>query len=134
MPETDTIPVSASIASTGTGIRYIGDWAYGYNSLAVTTTELSLLEFTSGSGLIIAKIQFNKTNEDGDDFLYQVYLNDEAVSGWVNYYGATGTSINNVTTVLIPPFSKVKCTADNVSGGSARPINCGLVGRVYGAE
>ena len=134
MPHTDTIPVSASIASTGPGIRYIGNWAYAYNSLDVTTVELSLLEFTSGSGLIIAKIQFNKTNEDGDDFLYQVYLNDEAVSGWVNFYGATGTSINNVTTVLIPPFSKVKCTADNVSGGIARPINCGLVGRVYGAE
>ena len=28
MPETDTIPVSASVASTGTGIRYIGDNAY----------------------------------------------------------------------------------------------------------
>ncbi len=128
------VQASASVAATGLGIRYIGDWVYAYNSLSIGTTETSLLEFTSGSGLIVAQIQFNKTNEDGDDFLYQVYLNDETVSGWVNFYGATGTSINNITQVIIPPLTKVKCTADNVAGGSARPINCGLTGRVYGAE
>ena len=31
MPETDTIPVSASVASTGLGIRYIGEHCYAYS-------------------------------------------------------------------------------------------------------
>ena len=56
MPETDTIPVSASIASTGKGIRYIGDHAYAYSgavALDNTTDENTYLEFTSGSGYIV---------------------------------------------------------------------------------
>ena len=53
MPETDTIPVSASVASTGLGIRYIGDWAFALSGIiGVTNSETTLLEFNSGAGLI----------------------------------------------------------------------------------
>ena len=58
MPETDTIPVSASVASTGLGIRYIGDWAYansGWLSVA-TGADTVLLDFTSGAGMIKADL------------------------------------------------------------------------------
>lgn len=123
----------ASQTITGPELQYTQDnqRCYAYNALSIGTAETALLEFTTSSGTIVAQIQFNKTNEDGDDYLFQVYLNDEVVSGWVNFYGATGTSINNTTRIIIPPHTAVKCTADNVAGGSARPINCGLTGRVY---
>ena len=58
MPETDTIPVSASIASTGKGIRYIGSHAYAYSgSVGVDNNETTLLEFTTGAGYITAIFQ-----------------------------------------------------------------------------
>ena len=65
MPETDTIPVSASVASTGKGIRYIGDYAYAYSGTDAITAaagETTKLEFTTGSGLIVA--QFDAFNGD----------------------------------------------------------------------
>ena len=53
MPETDTIPVSASVASTGKGIRYVGTHAYAYSgSVGVDNNETTLLEFTTGTGYI----------------------------------------------------------------------------------
>ena len=59
MPDTDTIPVSASIASTGLGIRYIGDHCYAYSGeVNVANVELSLLDFTTGSGLIVGKCKW----------------------------------------------------------------------------
>ena len=60
MPETDVIPTSASVASTGSGIRYIGDYAYAYSGLAQTeglNSPVTRLEFTTGSGLIDAKLR-----------------------------------------------------------------------------
>ena len=57
MTEADVIQPSASVASTGKGIRYIGEYAYAYSgSLAVGTGAFEdLLEFTTGSGIIRAK-------------------------------------------------------------------------------
>ena len=60
MPDTDTIPVSASVASTGPGIRYIGDHAYANNNASATDTETTILEFTTGTGYIIGEFNFNK--------------------------------------------------------------------------
>ena len=60
MPETDTIPVSASIASTGKGIRYIGDYAYAYSgALVLETSLIDFLNFTTGTGFIVGKVQIN---------------------------------------------------------------------------
>ena len=84
MPETDTIPVSASVASTGKGIRYIGNWAYALSGpVNVDNTETDLLNFTTGSGVIHATIQFNYIIISGDDFQYKVYFNDEEVQGYI---------------------------------------------------
>ena len=61
MPETDVIPTSASVASTGPGIRYIGDHCYAMSG-AITSTgsatgaDTSYLNFVTGTGYIVAKI------------------------------------------------------------------------------
>ena len=57
MPETDTIPVSASVASTGKGIRYIGDYAWALSGDIATssTAYIEHLAFTTGSGFIVAE-------------------------------------------------------------------------------
>ena len=53
MPETDVIPTSASVASTGLGIRYIGDHAYALaGEYTADTTTQTVLDFTTGTGYI----------------------------------------------------------------------------------
>ena len=73
MPETDTIPVSASVASTGPGIRYIGDHAYAYSGvITVNNTTTTLLDFTTGVGYIVAKYQ-PSVNTDTSDNMFLSY-------------------------------------------------------------
>ena len=66
MPETDTIPVSASVASTGKGIRYIGDYAYFYGGAnSASTTAENHIDFTSGAGFIVGRVYVNGSIESG---------------------------------------------------------------------
>ena len=78
MPDTDTIPVSASIASTGKGIRYIGDYAYAYSGAlaAAGSPGTDYLDFTTGAGLIIANVQWFYIAAATNDVNYRHYLNE----------------------------------------------------------
>ena len=81
MPETDTIPVSASIASTGKGIRYIGGHCFAYSGShpATAAGHTAMLDFTSQSGYIIAKIAFGNTSASADHIEFEIKLNGEVV-------------------------------------------------------
>jgi len=134
MPHTDTIPVSASIASTGLGIRYIGNWAYAVSgSVGCTNTETDLLNFTCGSGFIDATIQFNYGAINSDDFQYRVYFNDIVVQSYFVGH-AIDPHPNGPLYLLIPPFTVVRCTAANASSTTEILQTVSLTGRVYGAE
>ena len=134
MPHTDTIPVSASTASTGTGIRYIGDWAYAYSGAiqAANENDVTMLDFTTGSGIIKAKIQF-----ESDSFVQQVYyfrvrLNDIIMMDVIWDSSPTLNSTLFPLHLILPPFTAVR-----VSWGLSNDTKNGyatLTGRVYGAE
>ena len=131
----EVVPVGASVVSTGLGIRYVGNWAYSYSGiLGIDNTETSMLEFISGSGVIIADIQpFYAEGSGGNSYFYQLYLNDIVVLGFasdgaVNPFGYGTTEIK----VIIPPFTKVKFTAQNAASGDSNDQAVTLSGRVYG--
>lgn len=140
MPETDTIPVSASIASTGLGIRYIGNYAYAYGGLIqindVATTHLS---FTSGAGLIAAKISMTGAVKaadinNGEAVLFICYLNDLAVFNVKLNPKNEGMPDEATIPIIIPPLTKVEVKVTSVSTAADYVCACVLVGRVYGAE
>jgi hypothetical protein len=138
MPETDTIPVSASVASTGPGIRYLGDWAYAYSGAitcggSASSAATSYLNFTSGAGIIVAKINWinSQTSGTADNFI-QVNLNDISVFQGQMQTGASSNHTNPKTLhMVIPPLTKFEFLFDT----SADPhINTVVfTGRVYGA-
>jgi len=134
MPHTDVIPTSASIASTGLGIRYIGQHCYAYNIVDVANTELALLETTIGSGYIIATLQFGYAEPTTDNFRYRIYLNDILTQVYITTAADAYTSPDNLLPILIPPFTKLKATAANISSSDDINQAVSLVGRVYGAE
>ena len=80
MPETDVIPTSASVASTGKGIRYIGDRCYAYSgeqTISASSRE-AVLDFTTGSNLIKSRIITSGTIDSAgsSDYGLEIELNE----------------------------------------------------------
>ena len=134
MPETDTIPVSASIASTGLGIRYIGDHVYAYSGvISVNDNETTLLSFNSGKGYIKAQVQFNYISNANQDFTYKIYFNNIVIQQYNVGNSVIYTSPDNFINIIIPPLSDVRLSAQNISDSTALNQIGSLIGRVYGA-
>ena len=139
MTEADDIQPSASIASTGKGIRYIGEYCYAYSGvidLAGATTATQL-EFTTGSGLISGEYTFGADANDIDSNAYLgflIYLNNilmyqrslrAASSGNWNIFGPLP--------LIIPPFTTVKVESETTDSGGTTHTYGDFTGRVYGA-
>jgi len=141
MPHTDTIPVSASVASVGPGIRYVGNWAYANSGwLAVVTgADTLLLDFTSGAGLIKAELYwaFNYDQlENGKYFGVELKFNDLVIMQPRAEQRSTGaghgTELTDELKIIIPPLTHVVLNAQTDDDGTE--AGCVLTGRVYGAE
>ena len=141
MPETDTIPVSASVASTGLGIRYIGNRCYAYAGLFdSSTTEFEMLNFTTGSGLIVGEfilngsVLFTSDSHLGGNSAYKISFNDLAVS--TVKIDTTGTDpgqpMTNKQPIIIPPFTKVILSCIVGENSSTEQVSAYFIGRVYG--
>ena len=136
MPHTDTIPVSASTASTGKGIRYISNWAYGYSGVVgAAQTPEPLLDFTSGSGFILAQFQLVAAVEVSDNFEFIMTLNDievykQRLTNTVQLYPYGFEPIQ----LLLPPQTAYKATLANLTSDTSRDWCLTMTGRVYGAE
>lgn len=140
MPHTDTIPVSAGIASTGEGIRYIGEHCYAYSGLytASTTDNRIVLDFTTGSGYIIGRIQVNAAVDD-DSGLYAmsfsiIKFNDVGIAILATSNSAIDGPSVVYQPVVIPPLTRVTATLDNEGTAADQYGSVTLTGRVYGAE
>jgi len=132
MVEAEGIPPTASVASVGLGIRYVGDFAYAYSgSSAPGSGPTTFLEFTTGAGLIVGKFELNAdyAGIGGNNLQIEIYFNDlklvqERDVG--NDFVPGDTSYD----VIIPPFTKVQVDLGAASGTAS--VN--FTGRVYGAE
>ena len=143
MMKAEELPPDASIASTGLSLRYIGNWAYAYSGeVAVISDtgnpETIMLEFITGCGYIIAKVDWYLETETNQNFRIKTYLNDIVTAAWL--IGGVGTSNSEPRqydphTIMLPPFTKFKTTIANitVTSGSDRQWYTTLTGRVYDA-
>ena len=139
MPETDTIPVSASIASTGLGIRYIGSHCYALSgTFSATTNPQITLSFTTGAGYIVGRFTFAgmfdpATASTGSTGGLLITFNGEnAIIMQVD--GAEEDMPSTIyEDVIIPPFTTIKATLDSSSNDPDRVGTTNFTGRVYGA-
>jgi len=127
----------ASIAATGLGIRYIGDYAYAYSGVITSTSSVAnLLEFTSGSGLIdaIALFQLASGPASGVNYWFDIEMNDQVINRQFlsKPYDSRQPSDSDNLHIIIPPFTVCKFTGNAVSGDKDFCVI--LRGRVYGAE
>jgi len=132
MAEAEGIPPTASVASVGPGINYIGDHIYGYNLAAVGQSETDIFSFISGNGYIMADLQINYAADQSENALYKIYLNDVTIQSWVVPGGTQSPAPEQPLLLLIPPQTIVLVTGILLSGGSTRPHYGSVRGRVYG--
>ena len=133
MAEAEGIPPTASVASPGLRLNYIGkEWVYAYSGAIAVITETPLIESVSGEGLIVANILFGYASYGDADFAYRIYLNDIKIFSQRTDNAATPFAANITSPeIIIPPFSKVKLTAHNVTSGDEEDQIAILTGRVY---
>jgi len=140
MPHTDTTPVSASIASTGLGIRYIGEHCYALSgTFPASTNPQTTLEFTTGAGYILGEIQLNAAvsstaPDSGSSTLALITFNAITISIIKAEAGNNDIPTYAIQKVLIPPFTNVKIVVDGNDNQAGQFATVTFSGRVYGAE
>ena len=139
MPETDTIPVSASTASVGKGIRTIGSHIYAYSGLFTATTSYQeVLVFQSPAGYIVGILQLNSGIDAASPANRVTNAANIKFNGIIIARIAAGTLTDDAPTsetqdLLIPPLTTVIVEVDS-SASSDRQFSVTFTGRVYGAE
>ena len=140
MTEADVIQPSASTASTGKGIRYIGNHVYAYSGFQPASTAGNLVfEFTTGAGYIVGTFQFNAFIETQGDPTNGaigsalIKFNGERVI-LLKTSGASETMPAFATSeVIIPPFTDIVVYLDASEITATEEASINLTGRVYGA-
>jgi len=135
MAKAEGIPPTASVVSPGLSVNYVGDWVFAYSGeIAVGSSagEVTLLEDVSGAGLIVGDYQFFYGTSATDEFIYKMYFNGLIGMSYMVTNLRESTPDVKIGVVL-PPFTQIKLTAQNLSTDNARLQAATLIGRVYGA-
>jgi len=122
---------SNSFTGTAQALELIGDHCYAYSGLlTIDNTEATMLEFTTGNYYSVVKVQFNYPDTDtGDDFKYTTYLADTVVQSMTVDYGKI--NYPKEFYIIIPAYTPVKCTAQNMSTSTGRIQIVAITGRIY---
>ena len=130
------VQASASVAATGLGIRYIGDYAFALSGqVPCSNVQTTLLAFTTGSGVILAQLDFGTGSVSSRDMKWQVFLNDIEVYAYVSSgTNQAGANPQNTLQIILPPLTKVEVTSENETDSNTENQYCVLSGRVYGTD
>jgi len=112
-------------------LNQIGNNVYAYSgNLSVINAQTTLLEFVTNNDYIDAKFDIANGSGSGDDFRYYIMFNDIIV---VHIYGGTSDVFNQFSMpkyLIVPPYTNVKLTAQNISTGSARAHTATMIGEI----
>jgi len=127
----EAVPANAAIASTGLGIRYVGDYAWAASGpISSADTIETMLDFTSGTGIILAKVEFLHTVITGIAIQFYIKFNGETVLAFISD-GVPNYNGSHTYRILIPPITRVLITW--TQDGTSKDGYAFLSGRVYGA-
>jgi len=134
MAEAEGIPPTASVASVGPGIRYVGQHCYAYSGVInLTGSAVDYLDFvTADAGYIIAKIKISAdwSGLSSTELYIQFYVNEQLVM----FERDTGNNYvpgNLEWPIFLPPNTRLQV---QLNAGATQEADVILIGRVYGAE
>jgi len=125
-------------ASTGLNLNYVGNYAYAYSgAIPCSNSEKELLNFTTGSGVLVAKIKFAVATPapENDQMRVIFELNGITVYQSLIYSGTGGTfyqSNRETVNVVIPSYSNWRVLGENITDASSRAIAVIISGKVIG--
>jgi len=137
----EPVQPEASVVQTGLGIKYIGDehtFAYS-GEIIVANTTVTCLEFTSGTGYIMANFIQSIDSlliGQGQVIGFSIELNGIVVNNFVEHVRSiTGQEFIGLQKYefLIPPLTHV-VTKAYTDDASENPFYHTLTGRVYGVK
>jgi len=138
MAKAEGIPPSASVASVGKSLRYLGDHCYAYSGLyGASTTGQTVLDFTTGTGYIVATFQLNgNINDTGGGFVAAwstVAFNGVNIAVLKTASSAEDSPTTATVHLVIPPFTRVEGNIDSASDSASAYGSLVFTGRVYDA-
>jgi len=118
-------------SGTSGSLNYIGDHAYAYSGFAdFTNSEVTFLEFTTGSEYSILQIMPCRRDNDSVDSHTAVYINGEQVFVCVHRDGNRPQEPTPYM-LLVPSFSKCEITMKNINNSNTLTGAVMLTGKVY---
>jgi len=108
---------------------------YAYSGImSIDQNETTMIEFDVNSEYIVSNIQFNSNLSLGDDmYRFKVYLNDICVQAHLTGRHEYDQKYENFLQIVVPPFTTVKLTAQNINDTNDRDQIVSFIGSVHGA-
>jgi len=103
---------------------------YAYNTMAFSDDASTLLEFTTQSEYSVIDFLPMRNDTDSLDSKHRMFFNDELVLTFPLSSGGSGVS--GPCKMVIPPFTKVLVTVQNVSNTSGGNGSIAITGKTYG--
>lgn len=124
---------SGGTGGIGQTLNYILDRVFSYSGVVTTdgTNETILISWTSGAEMITGTFQFFYATDtkQTQDVLYQVKLNEQVVAKYITDQDIRMSPSHDPIPIVIPPFSKIECTAKMESSAQAQAVM--FTGRLY---
>ena len=127
-------PVGGSFTGPAQQLEITGDFIYGISgNVPTTNSETTLLETTTGNFIIEGGAQFSYNANASDNYHYKIYFNNTEVFSYLVGHGSAEGSEHpdNVIPLIIPPYTQIKITAENLSSGSSYDQMVMITGRIH---
>jgi len=124
-------------AGTGTGLNYIGNHAYAYNSLAAAQSDTVVLKFTTGAEYIVGTIQFNGYIQPGNPATgsagtcHITFDSQTVINMKTETELETSAPHSQSQDIIIPAFTSVEVTLRSSAAEATQFATIGIAGRIY---
>ena len=92
--------------------------AYVYSGEIQANDEVTAFEFETLSYYLVGKIQFTSDASTSNDLTNRIYINNNQISGTSYTDTRQNENINQPVSIIIPPFTTVRTSGENITSGS----------------
>ena len=125
------VGVSNSFTGVAQALDLYGNFAAAYSGgVSVDNNETTLVEFTSGNFIFVGNWRADYFENAGDDVRWVLYFNDskiQSISSNRNYEAGKEGPVD----IVIPPYTQVKITAQNITDTSTLELMTSMMGAIY---